>query len=112
MLIDTENKDDGVIIRLNGRIIGDSVIELKQAIDEQIKSGIKWIILDLEEVSLMDSSALGIIIGAFLKLRENKGKLALLNAQKGVINVLAITKLDTLFDVYDDMQTALEAIKS
>ncbi len=111
MLIDAVNTNDGVIIRLKGKIIGDGAVKLKQAIDEQISSGAKWMIVDLAEVPLMDSSALGTIIAAFLKLRESKGRLALLNAQKGVINVLAITKLDTLFEIYDDMQEALESIK-
>ncbi|MBM3212566.1 STAS domain-containing protein [Candidatus Poribacteria bacterium] len=112
MLINKENKDDGVVISLKGKIIGDSVIKFKQSIDEQIDAGAKWIILDLAQVPMMDSSALGTIIAAFLKLRERKGKLALLNAQKGVVNVLNITKLDTLFSVYDDMQSALESINS
>lgn len=112
MLINKVNKDDGVIISLKGKIIGDSVIKFKQILDEQLDAGVKWIILDLAQVPMMDSSALGNIIAAFLKLRERKGKLALLNAQKGVVNVLNITKLDTLFSVYDDMQSALESVNS
>jgi anti-sigma B factor antagonist len=112
MLIDKEIKDDGVIISLNGKIIGDSVSKFKQVVDELLNSGVKWIIIDMAQVPMMDSSALGIIIAAFLKLRGRKGKLALLKAQKGVINILNITKLDSLFEVYDDMQSALESINS
>jgi anti-sigma B factor antagonist len=111
MLIDTKNKNGGIILRLSGKIIGDSVAQLKQTIDEKLNSGVKWIIIDLAEVPLMDSSALGTIIAAFLKLREKKGKLALLNAQDSILSVLAITKLDSLFEVYDNMQVALESVK-
>ena len=112
MRIDTRNEDNGVILRLNGKVIGDGVPQFKQKIDESIGSGIDWIIIDLDKVPLMDSSALGAIIAAFLKLQEKNGKLVLLNAQKSILDVLAITKLDSLFEVYDDMQAALEAVDS
>jgi len=112
MRIDTKSKDNGAILHLNGKVIGDGVPQLKRTIEEQINSGANWLIIDLAEVPLMDSSALGTIIAAFLKLREKNGKLVLLNAQKNILDVLAITKLDSLFEVYDDMQVALESINS
>ena len=112
MKIDAKSKDDGAILYLKGKVIGDSVSHLKQTIDDRLDSGADWLILDLTEVPLMDSSALGTIIAAFLKLREKNGKLALLNAQKSILEVLAITKLDSLFEVYKDIQTALESMDS
>ena len=112
MKIDAKNKDNGIVLRLDGKVIGDSVSQLKQTVDESIGSGIDWLIIDLAEVPLMDSSALGAVIAAFLRLQEKNGKLVLLNAQKSILDVLAITKLDSLFEVYDDMQAALEAVNS
>ena len=112
MKIDAKNRNGGAILRLSGKVIGDSVPQLKQTIEERIDSGAGWLIIDLAEVPLMDSSALGTIIAAFLRLQEKNGKLALLNAQKSIVDVLAITKLDSLFEVYYDMQTALESIGS
>jgi anti-sigma B factor antagonist len=112
MRIDTRSKDNGAILHLNGKVIGDGVPQLKRAIEERINSGADWLIIDLAEVPLMDSSALGTIIAAFLKLRERNGKLVLLNARENILDVLAITKLDSLFEVYDDMQVALESIGS
>ena len=111
MRINAKSKNDGVILHLSGKVIGDSVPQLKQTIDERIDSGAKWLIIDLAEVPLMDSSALGTIIAAFLELQKRKGRLVLLNAQKSILDVLAITKLDSLFEVYDDMQVALESIR-
>jgi anti-sigma B factor antagonist len=110
MKINAKSKNGGAILHLKGKVIGDSVSHLKQTIDDRLDSGVNWLILDLAEVPLMDSSALGTIIAAFLKLREKNGKLALLNAQKSILEVLAITKLDSLFEVYEDMQTALESM--
>lgn len=111
MKIDVENKNDGAILHLEGKIIGDGVARFKHSLEEQIDTGMRWIILDLSDVPLMDSSALGTIIMAFLKLKEKKGKLVLLHAQENIINILNITKLNTLFEVYDNMQTALNAVQ-
>ena len=112
MRINTKSKDNGIVLSLDGKVIGDSVSQLKQTVDESIGSGIDWLIIDLAEVPLMDSSALGTVIAAFLRLQEKNGKLVLLKAQKSILDVLAITKLDSLFEVYDDMQAALEAVNS
>ena len=112
MKIDIENKDNGVILLLEGKIIGDSVSKFRSVIEEQISSDIKWIILNLAGVPLMDSSALGIIIMAFIKLKEKKGKLAILYAQKNIIDIFNITKLNTLFEVYDNMQEALKSVQT
>jgi anti-sigma B factor antagonist len=111
MRIDAKSKNNGAILHLNGKVIGDGVPQLRQTIEERINLGVDWLIIDLAEVPLMDSSALGTIIAAFLKLREKDGKLVLLNARKNIRDVLAITKLDSLFEVYDDMQAALESIE-
>ncbi len=112
MKIDAKSKNGGAILYLSGKVIGDSVSQLKQTIEERLDSGADWLIIDLAEVPMMDSSALGTIIAAFLRLREKNGKLALLNVQKSILEVLAITKLDSLFEVYHDMQTALESVGS
>jgi len=111
MRIDAKSKDSGAILHLDGKVIGDSVPRLKKTIEERIDSGAEWLIIDLAKVPLMDSSALGTIIAAFLRLREKNGKLVLLNAQDSIRDVLSVTKLDTLFEVYNDMQVALESIK-
>ncbi|MDQ1328469.1 MAG: anti-sigma factor antagonist [Candidatus Poribacteria bacterium] len=111
MKIDVENKDNGAILHLEGKIIGDGVALFKQVIEEQISSNINWLILDLSAVPLMDSSALGTIIMAFLRLKERKGKIVLLYAQKSILEILNITKLDSLFEIYDNMQTAIDAVK-
>ncbi len=112
MRIDATNEDNGVVLHLDGKVIGDGVPQFKQTIEEWLDLGIDWLIIDLAKVPLMDSSALGTVIAAFLKLREKDGKLVLLNAQKSILDVLAITKLNSLFEVYDDMQAALEAVNS
>lgn len=112
MRFEIENKDNGAILHLEDKIIGDSAVQLKHVLEDQINSDIKWIILDLADVPLMDSSAIGTMIMAYLKLKEKNGKLVLLYAQKNIIDVLNITKLNTLFEIYDNMQLALNSVKN
>ncbi len=112
MRINAKNKDNGVVLHPDGKVIGDGVPQFKQTVEEHIDSGIDWLIIDLAHVPLMDSSALGTVIAAFLKLQKRSGKLVLTNAQKSILDVLAITKLDSLFEVYDDMQSALKSVGS
>ena len=112
MKINVENKDNGAILHLDGKIIGDGVAQFKQAIEEQINSNINWLILDLSGVPLMDSSALGTIIMAFHRLKERNGKIVLLYAQKSILEILNITKLNSLFEIYDNMQMAIDAVKT
>ena len=96
MRIDAKNKDNGVVLHPDGKVIGDGVPQFKQTVEEYINSGVDWLIIDLAKVPLMDSSALGTVIAAFLKLQERNSKLVLTNAQKSILDVLAITKLDNL----------------
>lgn len=112
MRINAENKHNGVVLHPDGKVIGDSVPQFKQTVDEYINSGVDWLIIDLAHVPLMESSALGTVIAAFLKLRERNGKLVLTNAQRNILDVLDITKLNSLFEVHDDMQSALESVGS
>ena len=111
MRIETQNKDNGIIMRLSGKVIGDSVPKLKQTLEEQIDSDVCWLILDLADVPLMDSSALGTIIAVFLRLQERNGKVVFINAQKSIVDVLSITKLNKLFEVYDNIQGALQSVE-
>ncbi len=110
MRIETKDKDNGAVLHPDGKIIGDGVPQFKQAVEECINSGVDWLIIDLDQVPLMDSSALGTVIAAFLKLQKKNGKLALVNAQSSILDVLAITKLNSLFEVHENMQSALESV--
>lgn len=111
MRIDVEKKNNGAILYLEGKIIGDSVPRFKQATEEQIDSGVRWLIMNLAEVPMMDSSGLGVLITAFVRLREKRGKLVLLYVPENLLNILTITKLNTLFDISDDIQLALRSVE-
>lgn len=97
------------ILRVKGKIIGNSAVSLKNEIDLQLGPTGTKLILDLTEVPLLDSSALSAIVGTLQKLRKTDGKMVLLNPQKSVMNVLKVTRLDSVLEVYSDEDTAIKA---
>lgn len=97
------------ILRFDGKIIGNTVIALKREMDKQIEQSSGRLILDLTDVPLLDSSALGTIIATLQSLKKIDGKLVLLNPQKSVMNVLQVTRLNTLLEIYQDEESATSA---
>ena len=97
------------ILRVDGKIIGNTVNTLKREMDKQIEQGEGRLILDLTAVPLLDSSALGTIIATLQALRKMDGKLVLLNPQKAVMNVLQVTRLNTILEIYHDEESATAA---
>ena len=97
------------ILRIKGKIIGNTAVSLKNEIDSQIKEAGTKLILDLTEVPLLDSSALSAIVATLQKLRQTEGKIVLLNPQKSVMNVLKVTRLHSVLEVYDDEDSTIKA---
>ena len=97
------------ILRIKGKIIGNSAVSLKNEIDLQIEQTGTQLILDLTEVPLLDSSALSAIVATLQKLRKTHGKMVLLNPQKSVLNVLKVTRLHSVLEIYSDEDKAIKA---
>src|SRR5262249_30168780 len=95
---------DGVIVLdLSGRItLGEGSVILRDTIRDLIGRGQKKILLNLGDVSYIDSSGIGELVSAFTTVRNQGGELKLLNLTKKVHDLLQITKLYTVFDIKDD----------
>ena len=100
---------DGVtVLNLNGRItLGEGSVQIRDAIRDLIGKGQKRILLDLGEVNYIDSSGIGELVSGFTAVRSRGGELKLLHLTKKVHDLLQITKLFTVFDVYTDEPTAV-----
>jgi anti-sigma B factor antagonist len=108
----TISKNNTPILRVDGKIIGNTVNALKREMDMQIEQSGGRLILDLTKVPLLDSSALGTIIATLQSLKNMAGKLVLLNPQKTVMNVLQVTRLNTILEIYQDEESATNAFDS
>jgi anti-sigma B factor antagonist len=97
-----------VIIDLSGQItLGDASAALRTEVLDQVNNGSKKILLNLAEVTYIDSAGLGELTGSFTSVRNRGGQLKLLSLTKRVHDLMQITKLYTVFDVYDDEKKAV-----
>ena len=99
---------DGVIVLdLRGRLIlGDGTEELRTRVRQLIQSGYTQIILNLEEVSYIDSVGLSTLVATYTTTRREGGDMKLLNLTKRVHDLLQITRLSTVFEIYDTLEDA------
>ncbi len=104
-------KVDGVtIVDLSGRItLGEGSVVLRDTVKDLVGRGSKKILLNLGDVTYIDSSGIGELVSAFTTVRNQGGELKLLNLTKKVHDLLQITKLYTVFDVRDDEAAAISS---
>jgi len=106
----TRQVDGATIIDLSGRItLGEGSSVLRDLVRQTVAKGNKKILLNLGDVTYIDSSGIGELVSAFTSVRNAGGELKLLNLTKKVHDLLQITKLYTVFDVKDDEATAIQA---
>jgi anti-sigma B factor antagonist len=106
-------KLDGItILDLGGRItLGEGSVQLRDTMHELIGVGTKRVLLNLGEVNYIDSSGLGELVSAFTLARSHDASLKLLSLTRKVHDLLQITKLYTVFDIYDDEVKAIASFR-
>ena len=101
---------DVTVIDVTGRItLGEGSSNLREGIRDLVAKGNKKILLNLGEVSYIDSSGIGELVSGFTTVANQGGQLKLLNLTKRVRDLLQITKLYTVFEVYEDEATAVRS---
>jgi anti-sigma B factor antagonist len=99
---------DVTILDLEGKVtIGEGSVALRSAIRRLLGEGKNKILLNLGKVGYIDSSGIGELVSSFTAVNKEGGTLKLLNLTQKIQDLLAITKLLTVFDVYDEEPTAL-----
>jgi anti-sigma B factor antagonist len=103
---------DVTILDLNGEVrIGDSAAALRNAIRGLAAGGNQKLLLNLAGVKYIDSSGIGELIANYTTVGRAGGQLKLLSLTEKVQDLLVITKLLTVFDVYEDEAEALSSFK-
>jgi len=106
----TRQVGDIAIVDISGRIVlGEESAALRNLIGDLLKNGQKKILLNLGDVSYIDSSGLGQLVSTFSTVRKQDGELKLFNLTNKVIDVLQITKLYTIFDIGNNEADALKS---
>jgi anti-sigma B factor antagonist len=110
----SEIRDSGDIriIGLAGKVtIGSGDIKIRELIDSSLAQGRRKILLDLGGVSTIDSSGIGEMVACYTTVTRNQGQLKLLNLSPKINDILQVTQLITVFEVFDDEQEALGSFR-
>jgi anti-sigma B factor antagonist len=109
VVIEQIARGDVVILALGGQLTfreSDDVFERIRALGAAAHSKV---VLDLRNVSYVDSTGLGAIVGGYASLTKQGGALKLLNPNKRTLELLLMTQLNTLFEVFEDAQAAVDS---
>jgi anti-sigma B factor antagonist len=113
MHIDERTINDVVVLDVKGRVqLGEGDEMLKDKVNSLLNQGRKKIVLNLAEVPYIDSAGLGEVVRTFTTVSRQGGQLKLLNLTKRITDLLAITKLLTVFDTYDSEQEAVQSFSA
>ncbi len=104
--------DSVTVVDLSGRItLGEGCSQLRELIRGEVTKGNKHVLLNLADVTYIDSSGIGELVSAYTAVSSQGGQLKLLNLTKKVHDLLQITKLYTVFDVHDDEAKAVSSFQ-
>ena len=108
MTIEPRTANGVTILDIHGKItIGEGSAEVRNTVRELLQAGKKSILLNMGDVSYVDSSGIGELVSSFTTVTNQGGQLKLLNLTKKLRELLAITKLLTVFDTFDDEAEAI-----
>lgn len=111
MNISVRHRDDIAIFDVSGDIIGDARIELNNRIQEEIDNGFKKLIVNLEDVPMMDSVGLGMLVAIHTSLGRKGSKIVLLNPGRSINYLLTVTKLNNVIAKYDGEDQAIASFE-
>jgi|SRR5262249_436707 anti-sigma B factor antagonist len=112
MSLDFQQRErEGVtIVDLKGRLtVGNEVATYRDRMQKLADSGRRNVILNLADVDYIDSTGLGALVMSYTSLQKSGGKVRLLNLTRRSIELLVMTKLTTIFEVFDDEQNAINS---
>jgi len=112
MKIETRTIGDVTILDISGKItLGEGAMTVRNTVRDLLKANGKKIVLNLADVNYIDSSGIGELVSTYTTVAKDGGQLILLNLTKKIQELLLITKLLTVFQVFENEQTALASFR-
>ncbi|GIV54300.1 MAG: hypothetical protein KatS3mg039_0818 [Candidatus Kapaibacterium sp.] len=101
------------IVSLRGQFIGGKETdELRTVLSEAAQTNATAIVVDMADVTYLNSTALGVLIAAHSSIAKRGGRIVLCGLSKSLENIFVITKLSMVFEIYRDLQTSLDSLSS
>ena len=108
MDVNKRQAGDVTILDLKGKItIGSGDVQLRNAVQDVMNSGATKVLINMQNVSTIDSSGIGELVSAYTTATNRGAKLKLINLPAKVTDILTITQLITVFDVFDSEKEGL-----
>jgi anti-sigma B factor antagonist len=106
--IDVRSEAGVKVMKLRGRMtLGESVDRFRQTFDDLLNAGNTRFVLDLGEVSMLDSSGIGLLVRCLTAAKQQSGSVKLLKPSKFAVQTLRMTGLLSLFEVFEDQELAV-----
>jgi anti-sigma B factor antagonist len=106
-----EREREGIfLLDLRGRlVVGEANTQVREALHRVVDAGVKNVILNLAGVDYIDSTGLGTLVICYTTLKKNGGTAKLLNLTRRNLDLLVLTKLTTVFEIFNDEQDAVNS---
>lgn len=103
-------KEDVLILDIDGRLVaGEDAQKLRETLKQLVAEGHTRVVLNLEKVDYIDSTGLGTLVICYTGLKKSGGSAKLLNLSRRNLDLLVLTKLTTVFEVFNDEQDAVNS---
>ena len=113
MRVLTRERDGITILELQGKLMGGPDADtFRGIVHDLIEQGSKRVVIDLKGVSWINSTGVGILITGYTTLRKSGGDLKLLHVSKKIQSVLYVTKLNLIFECFDDEHAAVGSFRA
>jgi len=107
-----EEKYNSVVVHLRGKLFGGPFAEeLNSALHKIIDEGKKNVVLDLDGVTVLNSSGFGILVSSYTTVKNGGGELKLARISNKIEGLLSITKLNQIFEQYPSVEEALKSFE-
>lgn len=104
--ITTAQEAGACVVTVEGEVDVYTASQLKEVLVETIEGGCANVVVDLDRVSFIDSSGLGVLVGALRRAKERSGSVRLVCARENVLKIFRITGLDKVFPIFTSVGEA------
>lgn len=112
MRIESRSEGRVKLLQLKGRLTVDhGAMKFQTVVRELADSGHRFVVLDLGEIEYLDSLGVEALVASYTALAKAGGRLKLANLTPRINRLLEVTKLDSVFEIFDDSQTAIASFK-
>jgi len=102
----TEERGDVVVISVGGEVDAHTAPAVREAVEDRIRPGVR-VVVDLTDVTFLDSTGLGVLVTSLKRLREVDGSLDLVVTSPRVLKVFTLTGLDVVIPIHETLDAAL-----